>query len=99
MVNEDVESKDIFDKVIYQGDENYADSTKGVLANFNTDEVYAVYAGSIGNMKEHGEGIWISNKSYYIGDFKDGQKQGKGTSKSETDGSLYEGDFRDDEPA
>lgn len=59
----------------------------------------SLYRGSFLNNKMHGKGEWISNKGdRYIGDYREGMKEGRGTYLW-SNGAVYQGTFRRGKPA
>ena len=66
---------------------------------FGDKDIHPQYKGDVENGKPNGLGVIINtNKGKYVGEWKDGKKQGQGTftyGKGKWEGEKYEGEFKD----
>ena len=66
---------------------------------FGDKDIHPQYKGDVENGKPNGLGVIINtNKGKYVGEWKDGIKQGQGTftyGKGKWEGEKYEGEFKD----
>ena len=66
---------------------------------FGDKDIHPQYKGDVENGEPNGLGIIIkTNKGKYVGEWKDGKKQGQGTftyGKGKWEGEKYEGNFKD----
>jgi len=66
---------------------------------FGDKDIHPQYKGDVENGKPNGLGVIINtNKGKYVGEWRDGKKQGQGTftyGKGKWEGEKYEGDFKD----
>jgi len=66
---------------------------------FGDKDIHPQYKGDVENGEPNGLGIFINtNKGKYVGEWKDGIKQGQGTftyGKGKWEGEKYEGEFKD----
>ena len=76
------------------------DTSSGyVWKEFGEKDTNPKYKGDVENGEPNGLGIFINtNKGKYVGEWKDGKKQGQGTftyGKGKWEGEKYEGEFKD----
>ena len=66
---------------------------------FGEKDIHPQYKGDVENGEPNGLGVIIkTNKGKYVGEWKDGKKQGQGTftyGKGKWEGEKYEGEFKD----
>ena len=74
-------------------------SSGDVWKGFGEKDIHPQYKGDVENGKPNGLGVIINtNKGKYVGEWRDGKKQGQGTftyGKGKWEGEKYEGEFKD----
>lgn len=71
---------------------------KGILLSFKAPDMYSLYKGYFENSRPTSCGMLVSKDRVYLGNFSDGNIEGKGTIKDIKNAWVYEGEISNNQP-